>query len=73
MAESSLATTHQTIAIDQVVNVAVTDVVQDGDQFVRELRVFGQPDGLSGAPVFVLRISSTDATAVELQTPTLKF
>ena len=32
-----------------------------------------RPEGTAGAPVLTLRISSADAAAVELTTPTLKF
>jgi hypothetical protein len=71
--QSAVSTTHQSVAVDQVTGVTVTDVIQVSDEYVREIRVFGQPDGAGGVPVFILRISSSDAALVELTTPTLKF
>lgn len=70
---SALATTHQTIAVDQITSIVVTEIVQVSDQFVREVRVFGEPDGTAGAPVFVLRLSADTADKVKLSTPELEF
>lgn len=70
---SSIASTQQTIAVDQVLSIVVTDVVQVSDQFIREVRIFGSPDGISAPAVFILRLSGLTADAVKLLTPELAF
>lgn len=70
---STITISHQTLDVDQVTDVVVTAIVQVSDQFVREVRVFGDPDGTAGPAILILRISADTEAKVKLTTPTLDF
>ena len=74
MADSNFTTHRQTLEIDQVKAVDVTEIVdaQDGSK-VRELRVFGSPDGTDAPPVLTVRVKADTADPLEVQTPKLNF
>ena len=76
MTASALTPLAQTLQIDQVDSVVVTPMVDDGTNtgtWVRAIRIFGEPNGVNGAPVFELRLKSTSQPNLEIATPTLNF
>jgi hypothetical protein len=76
MANSNLIPLAQTLIVDQVADVIVSAVLDDGTgtgTFVRAISVFGAPNGTSGPAVFVLQIKSTTAANLDIATPTLTF
>ena len=76
MSNSNITTLSQTIVVDQVADVVVSQIVDDGSgtgTFVRAISVFGAPNGISGPPVFMLQIKSTTAANLDVTTPVLNF
>lgn len=74
MTTSALTPVRQTIAVDEVVDVQVSEIEDRGDgTFIRAIRVYGQPDGRNGDPVFELRLIGNAADDIEITTPTLNF
>lgn len=76
MTQSAFTKIAETIQVDQVVSVVITPIVDDGTStgtWVRAIRIFGQPNGTNGPPVFELDIKSTTEANLEIVTPTLTF
>jgi hypothetical protein len=76
MPQSNLIPVNQTLIVDQVADVVVSPIVDDGTMtgtFVRAISVFGAPNGTNGPPVFVLQIKSTTNINLDIATPTLTF
>jgi len=76
MTQSCFTLLAQTLQITQVDSVVVTPVVDDGTNtgtWVRAIRIFGEPNGVNGPPVFELHIKSTTQANLEIATPTLNF
>jgi len=76
MANSNILALAQTIVVDQVADVTVSSIVDDGTgtgTSIRAISVFGAPNGTNGPPVFVLQIKSTTAANLDISTPTLTF
>jgi hypothetical protein len=76
MANSNLIPLAQTLIVDQVADVVVSSIVDDGSgtgTYVRAISVFGAPNGTNGPAVFVLQIKSTTAANLDISTPTLTF
>lgn len=73
----SITTTTQTVLVDAVTSITVTDVQQDTDSglFIREVRVFGTPLVAGGAApqVFVLRLGAVQRSSVAIATPESNF
>lgn len=75
MANSNHTVITQKIALDQVRDVQVSDVVADGaGGFVRSVKFFGEPTASAG-PALVLEvlIESETRTDLDITTPTLSF
>ena len=76
MSNSNIIALAQTVVVDQVADVVVSQIVDDGTgtgTFVRAISIFGAPNGTSGPPVFQLQIKSTTAANLDISTPTLTF
>lgn len=69
----SIVTTQQTIEIDSVTDVQVTDIVADGSGFVRAIRIYGTPAGTNAPLLFDLRIKSDTLANLDITTPVLTF
>lgn len=75
-ANSNIYSIAQTIVVDQVADVIVSPIVDDGlgtSTSIRSISIFGAPNGTNGPAVFVLQIKSTTPANLDLQTPTLTF
>ena len=75
MMRSALTEISTKLAITDVRDVQVTDVVEDGTGgFVRALRVFGEPNASAGpALILEVQIQSGTKTDLDITTPTLSF
>lgn len=75
MAKSTITTVSQKIALDQVRDVQVSDIVADGaGGFVRSVKFFGEPSASAG-PALVLEvlIQSEARADLDITTPALTF
>jgi len=70
---SNVSTLRQTVQIENVAAIAVTEVVPDGGGFVRAIRVYASPDDTSGPPVFEVIVRSEDRENIKVTTPELRF
>ncbi|MCA1776040.1 MAG: hypothetical protein LC676_10650 [Loktanella sp.] len=70
---TEVTTLRHTLGISDVAHVDVTEIVAEGGGYVREVRVYGSPDGTGAPPVAVLRISAPTEAALGVQTPELTF
>ena len=70
---SALNRVRETLEITNVRDVAVTPVTADGGQFVRTLKIYGEPGGRAAAPVLELVIKSATASDLNVPTPELEF
>lgn len=71
-----IKTLSQTIGIDEVTDVVVTEIELSVDGYVREIRVIGpSPEGSEGpGPViFVLRLTGASREAIEVSAPASQF
>jgi hypothetical protein len=72
----AISTIVQRTAVDAITSVVITAVVQDpiSHLYLREIRVFGQPD-VNGDPVlqFTLSLSGATQAQVELTAPAAQF
>lgn len=75
MMRSALTEISTKLAITDVRDVQVTDVVEDGTGgFVRALRIFGEPNTSAGpALILEVQIQSGTKTDLDITTPTLSF
>jgi len=75
MTDRSIITVlSDTVEINDVQNVAVTDIITDVDgSFVRSLRIYGLPNGIAGRPIVEIIIRSVDKAPLLVMTPTLSF
>ena len=74
MPDSTLTTRKQTIEVDQVQAVDVTEIVDDqSGGKVREVRVYGTPDGTDAPPVLTVRVKADTADPLQLTTPQLDY
>lgn len=75
MMRSALTEISAKLAINDVRDAQVTDVVEDGaGGFVRALRVFGEPNASAGpALILEVQIQSGTKTDLDITTPTLSF
>lgn len=65
----SVVTTHQTIEVDGVSDVVVTDVADDGaGGYVREIRIFGA-EGTSSPAVVTLHLKAGTADPLRITVP----
>lgn len=71
---SEIKTLFERIAISEVRDVQVTEIVSEGDGWVRAIRVYGEPVSDS-APTMILelRISSLTKDDLKVTTPELEF
>jgi len=71
---SSTITVRQTVAIDQVADVQVSEVVTVGDgTFKRAIRIYGAPDGAAGQPILELILVGEAKENIAITTPLLEF
>lgn len=66
-----IRTTAQTILIADIATIVVTDRVADGENYVREFRIF--PAGDNVPPALVVRVSADDEAKLLVHTPQLSF
>lgn len=71
---SSITTIVQKTECGDIDSVFITDIVPDGENFVREIRVFGQPIlGGTKPLLFTLRLSGSTEQSVKLSAPIQSF
>ncbi len=76
MSNSNIIKLAETIVVDQVADVTVSAIMDDGTgtgTSVRAISIFGAPNGTTGPAVFVLQIKSTTPANLDISTPTLTF
>ena len=73
----TIVTTNQSLNISNVRSVVVTEIVQDTEtqQFIREIRIFGEVEGESGiAPLICsIRVSSATRSRIHISVPASEF
>lgn len=72
----ALIITNQTVEIDDLVSVIVSDVVANADAtgFVRKFDFFTDAlDATNRAPILTILVTATDKPSLEVATPTLSF
>ena len=75
MTIATIINRNQTVEVDAVTSIVVTQIVDDGTSSgtsVREFRVFCGAD-ITAPAVFVLRIKSTTPAFLDVATPVLNF
>lgn len=71
---SSITALTTAVGVDQVVSIVVTPVISDGKGgYQRAIRIYGQPNGTSAAPVYTLTLSAADQTSIAVHTGDLTF
>lgn len=65
----TISTIATTVKVTEVADVLVTEVEQDGGEYLRDIRIIG-PDE---AVVFTLRLSADAADKIKFTTPELDF
>jgi hypothetical protein len=65
----NINTIATTVKVTEVADVLVTEVEQDGGEFLRDIRILDADD----AVVFTLRLSADTADKVKFTTPELDF
>ena len=76
MPNSAIQHFNQVTVVDNVEDVVITPIVDDGTNsgtFVRAIRIYGQPNGTNGPAVFELRIKATVASKIDITTPNIAF
>lgn len=75
MPRSAINTVAQTIEVTDVVDIEVTTAELDPDtgDYVREIRILGEPNGANGLPVFVLRMTSPVRENINVTAPEQQF
>jgi hypothetical protein len=69
---ATLSTTQQAILATEVTDIVVTEVVPDGETYVREVRIMAGPEG-ARVPLLTVRVSGATAEAIDITTPQLSF
>jgi hypothetical protein len=71
-----IETLSQSVRVDDVADVVMTTIEQDGDSgnYVREFRIFGQAASEGGTLplIYTLRVESLTEAALQVTTPTLQ-
>jgi hypothetical protein len=65
----TISTIAHTIKVTEVADVLVTEVEQDGGEFLRDIRILAADE----AVVFTLRLSADAADKIKFTTPELDF
>ena len=71
---TTVTTLRHVLGVTEVAHVDVTEIVADpAGGYVREVRIYGNPDGTDAPPVVTLRLSAPARAALEVQTPEMAF
>ena len=71
---TDVTTLRHVLGVTEVAHVDVTEIVADpAGGHVREVRVYGSPDGTNAPPVVTLRLAAPAQDALEVQTPEMAF
>ena len=71
---ASVITQHtMKITVSEVEDVQVTEIVNDNGEYVRAIRIFGQPEGVNAAPVLEVHVRSADQNKIKVTTPEIDF
>lgn len=74
MTDSIVTQIGTVLLINDVSNIIVTEMVDDGEGgFVRSIRIFGQPLGDQGPAIVELKVKGTTKAAIDITTPVLNF
>lgn len=75
MPRATVTTLGQTVEINDVRSITVSDVTDDGDGgFIRTLRIFGEAQGANPVAALEIRVrTSNEQRDIEVTTPELKF
>ena len=65
----TISTIATTVKVTEVADVLVTEVEQDGGEFLRDIRILDADD----AVVFTLRLSADTADKIKFTTPELDY
>lgn len=65
----TISTIATTVKVTEVADVLVTEVEQDGGEFLRDIRILAADE----AVVFTLRLSADTADKIKFTTPELDF
>jgi voltage-gated potassium channel Kch len=72
----AIETRAQTLFVDGITSVSITDIQQDDDSglYIREVRIFGTPTVGGPAPqVLVLRLGAVQRTSIAIVSPESNF
>jgi len=73
---SAVNTFAQLLAVTDVADVVVTDIVDDGTgtgTWVRSIRIFGSPYVAGNTPIVEIKVKSTTKNNLDITTPSLTF
>jgi hypothetical protein len=73
---SQVTTLVSTVAVNEVEQVVITDIVPPGSvgaPYVRSIKIYGTPEGVNGDPVLILQISSAIDTKIAIHAPETSF
>ena len=70
---TQVTTRRHVLDVTAVQEVRVTEIVDDGGQSVRAIRIFGLPDGTEGQPVLEIILHSDEEENLFVTTPELTF
>lgn len=70
---SEIKSTRQRIEITEVRDVVLTEIVSQNGEFMRSIRIYGEPGGPTDWPVLEVQIRSATRSDIEITTPELGF
>lgn len=74
MTEPTIETIQQIVKVTGVELLTITDAVEDGDAFTREVRAYGEAgEGGTRPLLFTLRVSGSSAEKISLTAPAQTF
>jgi len=69
VADSVVRTTRHNLAVSEVRDIQITDIVLVGGVYTRAIRIYGEPGGTQAPPVVELVVSSPDRADIEVMAP----
>lgn len=70
---SVLTTVTQKIAVSDVADIKVTEIVSADGVYTRAIRIYGAPSGTDAPPVLEIVVSSDTQGNIKLTTPEIEY
>lgn len=74
MANSQITQVVSTVLVTSVEKIVIADIASDSNSLpVRSIKVYGQPNGVQGDPVFILQLGTDVHDKLLITTPATTF